>query len=71
MILAWLILILSTAMFFFCFYFQATCQKILGRQFGREFFRSVVDVHRLEFLAVQSSLAEAGLVLASLKTRRD
>src|SRR5208337_1274421 len=58
MIFATLVLILSTAMFFF--YFQATCQKILRRQFDREYFRSIVNAHRLEFLALQTSLEEFG-----------
>jgi len=57
MILAVLILILSTAMLFF--YFQATCQRILRRQFGREYFRSIVNAHCLEFLALRKSLEEA------------
>jgi hypothetical protein len=56
MIVAAFILILSTGIFFF--YFQVACQKILRRQFDQEYFRSVVNAHRLEFLAVQSSLQE-------------
>jgi len=56
MILAVLILILSTAMLFF--YFQATCQRILRRQFDREYFRSIVNAHCLEFLALRKSLEE-------------
>jgi len=56
MILAVLILILSTAMLFF--YFQATCQRILRRQFDREYFRSIVNAHCLEFLALRQSLEE-------------
>jgi hypothetical protein len=58
MVLAVLILILSTAMFFF--YFQATCQRILRRQFDREYFRSIVKAHCLEFLALRNSLGEVG-----------
>jgi hypothetical protein len=58
MILAALILILSTAMLFF--YFQATCQRILRRQFDREYFRSIVNAHGLEFLALRKSLGEVG-----------
>jgi hypothetical protein len=58
MILAWLILIFSVAIFFFCF--QVTCQKILCRQFDQEYFRSIVNAHRLEFLAFQKSLEEFG-----------
>jgi hypothetical protein len=58
MVLAALILILSTAMFFFCF--QVTCQKILRRQFDREYFQSVANVIRLEFPSLRKSLEEFG-----------
>jgi len=58
MILAALILILSTAMFFF--YFQITCQKILRRQFDREYFQSIVNANRLEFPSLRKSLEEFG-----------
>ena len=56
MILAALILILSTAMFFF--YFQVTCQKVLRRQFDREYFQSIVNANRLEFPSLRKSLEE-------------
>ena len=58
MISSWLILALSMAMVFF--YFQATCQRILRRQFEREYFRSVVNVIRLEFPSLRKSLEEFG-----------
>ncbi len=58
MFLAALILILSTALFFF--YFQATCQKILRTQFEREYFQSIVNANRLEFPSVRKSLEEFG-----------
>jgi len=58
MILAALILILSTAMFFF--YFQVTCQKILRRQFDREYFQSIANANRLEFPSLRKSLEELG-----------
>jgi len=58
MILAALILILSTALFFF--YFQATCQKILRRQFSQEFFQSIVNANRLEFPSVRKAIEELG-----------
>jgi len=58
MSLAALVLILSAALFFF--YFQTTCQRILRRQFEREYFRSIVAAHRLEFLALQTSLEVYG-----------
>ena len=58
MILATLILVLSTAMFFF--YFQATCQKILRRQFDRAYFQSIVSATCLEFPSLRKSLEESG-----------
>ena len=57
MFVASLILILSTALFFF--YFQATCQKILRRQFEAEYFQVIVKANRLEFPSVQKSLDES------------
>jgi hypothetical protein len=57
MFVASLILIISTALFFF--YFQATCQKILRRQFEAEYFQVIVKANRLEFPSVQRSLDEA------------
>jgi hypothetical protein len=56
MILATVILILSTALFFF--YLQVTCEKILRRQFAREYFRSIVNTARLEFPSLRKSLEE-------------
>jgi hypothetical protein len=56
MVLAALILILSTAFFFF--YFQATCQRILRQQFDREYFLAIVNANRLEFPAVRQTLGE-------------
>ena len=58
MIVAVLVLIFSTALFFF--YFQVTCQKILGRQFDREYFRSIANANRLEFPSLRKSLEEFG-----------
>jgi hypothetical protein len=57
MFVASLILVISTALFFF--YFQATCQKILRRQFEAEYFQVIVKVNRLEFPSVQKSLDES------------
>lgn len=56
MFLAALILILSTAMFFF--YFQIICQKILSRKFEQEYFLSIVNANRLEFPSVRKSVEE-------------
>jgi hypothetical protein len=58
MIATALILILSTALFFF--YFQVTCQKILRRQFDREYFQSIANANRLEFPSLRKSLEEFG-----------
>jgi len=58
MIVAVLVLILSTALFFF--YFQVTCQKILGRQFDREYFQSIANANRLEFPSLRKSLEDFG-----------
>jgi hypothetical protein len=54
MIVSWLILALSLAMVFF--YFQATCQRILRRQFDQEYFRSIANVIRLEFPSLREAL---------------
>jgi hypothetical protein len=56
MIMAAIILILSTAMVFF--YFQATCEKILRQQFDRKYFQSIVNANRLEFPSLQRLLEE-------------
>ena len=58
MIVAVLILTFSAAMFFF--YFQTTCQKVLRRQFEREYFESIAGAMRLEFPAVRKSLDDPG-----------
>jgi hypothetical protein len=56
MVLAALILILSTAFFFF--YFQATCQRILRQEFDCEYFLAIVNASTLEFPAVRRELEE-------------
>ena len=56
MVLTALILILSTAFFFF--YWQATCQRILRQEFDREYFLAIVNASRLEFPAVRRTLGE-------------
>ena len=58
MIVSWLILTLSLAMVFF--YFQATCQRILRRQFDQGYFRSVANLVRLEFPSLQDALERSG-----------
>jgi len=61
MLVAVLILIVSTALFFF--YFQVTCQRILSRQFDREYFQSIANANRLEFPSLRKSLEEFGAPL--------
>jgi hypothetical protein len=56
MFVASLVLVLSTALFFF--YFQATCQRILRRRFDREYFQAIVNANRLEFPVVRRTLEE-------------
>ena len=56
MFVASLILIVSTALFFF--YFQVACQRILRRKFDREYFLSIVNANRLEFPAVRKALED-------------
>lgn len=56
MFLASLILIISTALFFF--YFQVACQKILRRKFDQEYFQSIVNANSLEFPSVRKALEE-------------
>ena len=68
MMLAVLILILSTAMIFF--YFQATCQDILREQFNRKCFRSIVNAHGLEFVALQSPLGDTGTAVDYRQLRK-
>ena len=61
MVLSWLILALSLAMVFF--YFQATCQRILRRQFDQEYFRSIANVIRLEFPSLREALDQSSASL--------
>ncbi len=65
MILSWLVLILSVAMVFF--YFQASCQRILRRQFDQEYFRSIANVIRLEFPSLRKSLEESSTTVEYLR----
>ena len=58
MYLAALILILSTALFFF--YLQAVCQRILRRKFTQGFFQSIVNANRLEFPSVRKAIEDFG-----------
>ena len=58
MFMAALILIVSVGMFFF--YLQATCQKVLRRQFSQEFFQSIVNANRLEFPSIRKAIEDLG-----------
>ena len=58
MVTATFVLVLSAALFFF--YIQVACQKILRRQFDREYFQSIVNANRLEFPSLRKSLEEFG-----------
>jgi hypothetical protein len=59
MITATFILVLSVALFFF--YIQVTCQKILRRQFDREYFQFIVAANHLGFPSLRKSLEEFGI----------
>ncbi len=67
MFLAALILIISTALLFF--YLQATCQKVLRRQFEQEYFQLIVNANRLEFPYVRKALEEFDEPVDHARTR--
>ena len=69
MIVASLILIVSTALFLF--YFQATCQNILRRQFDQEYFQSIVNANRLEFPSVRKALEDYSCQVDYSRFRRN
>jgi len=54
MFMAGLILVFSTAMFFF--YWQVTVQKILRRSFERAYFQVIATANQLEFPALRAAL---------------
>jgi hypothetical protein len=58
MFMAALILIFSTALFFF--YLQTLCQKVLRRHFAQEYFQSIVNANRLEFPSVRKAIEDFG-----------
>jgi len=57
MILATLIFILATAVLLFLL--QVASQRILRRQFDREYFQSIANVNRFEFPSLRESLEES------------
>jgi|SRR5690242_10091979 hypothetical protein len=54
MIISVLMLVVSAALGLF--YLQGTCSTILNREFQRDYFRSVVNASRLEFLSVRDCI---------------
>ena len=54
--MAGVILVISGALFIF--YLQATCERILRREFDRQFFLPIVNANRLEFPFVRKALQE-------------
>jgi hypothetical protein len=68
MIVATLVLIFSAAMFFF--YFQATCQRVLRRQFDLEYFKSIASANRLEFPSLRKALEEVDTPIEYAQLRR-
>jgi hypothetical protein len=57
MVMACLILVFSTALFFF--YCQVTIQKILRRAFDYAYFQALAAANRLEFPALRKAFEEA------------
>jgi hypothetical protein len=55
------VLIVSAALFLF--YLQATCQKVLRREFDQPYFESIVRAYRLEFLSVRKAVQGADATL--------
>jgi hypothetical protein len=58
MIMATMILILSTGMFFF--YLQSTCQKILRRKFAQAFWQTIATANGFEFPLIRQALESSG-----------
>lgn len=56
MVMPFIVLAVSTALFFF--YFQATCERVLRREFDRPYFLDVIKAIRLEFPLLRQELAE-------------
>ena len=59
MIMATLILILSTALFFF--YLQGVGQKILRRKFAQSFWQTIAQANGFEFPSVRRALESSGV----------
>ena len=59
--MAAVILILSTALFFF--YLQGVCQKILRRQFAQSFWLAIANANGFEFPLIRKSLEESDIIV--------
>lgn len=73
MFFAAMVLIVSTALFFF--YLQSTCERVLRRQFDRDYFKDIAQVCRLGFpslrLALEGRDAPLDYASACVKLRVD
>ena len=56
MIFATIVLVTSAALCIF--YLQVTCENVLRREFEREFFESIANANRLEFVFIRKALQE-------------
>ena len=54
----------------FFFYFQATCQRVLRRQFDLEYFKSIASANRLEFPSLRQALQEMATPIEYARLRR-
>jgi hypothetical protein len=69
MVVALLILVFSTALFFF--YLQVTVQRILCRAFDGEFLQTLVTANRLEFPALRKAFEEPSVPVDYPRLRRN
>lgn len=67
MVLAALILILSAGLFLF--FLHATCERILRREFDREYYPLIANANRLEFPSVRKELEEFDAPLELARVR--
>lgn len=55
MVISFLILIFSSALFFF--YLQALCERVLRREFGHPYFREIISAIQLEYPRLREAVA--------------
>jgi hypothetical protein len=55
MVMPYVVLVCSTALFFF--YLQATCERVLRREFSHPYFREIVQAIQLEFPRLREGAA--------------